>query len=876
MKFLKKASGFVIGLLCVLTFAAGQETTQQSSDGTSLSLVRVGPVDISNGEHAVLQQANADLFGRAWNYRDKEFYALLRLREGQQWYVAAAGKPEPGGVFNIGGVRFPQAGDFELLVTLREPNSLTVGNWIDESQWRDRSFAVSQRVSITVENPPVVDGDTGDKDSHIALVSIGNVSLRAGEINSVPAAGDVLIRSRGLPDSKFFLVLHVPYTDLCYVIGPAQKGSLPNTHVFHSVSFDAPGDPQQVHFDLLAFTSSKQVRPGPTSWQSFRLSEAVTSLSTQVLIEGRQPSVESLRVPFVAITRIGRHVLDRKQPERQLDLEQGDRLEIESYERTTEGAKFWGLTRVKGSTVWFAQGPMLPRGVASSVAEDGRTVVARVLPSLHFQTESETALEEAEFEVMAILSNSIFPNSWISSASISAQTIETISQPVAVRVKGPASLSHHRLSITHIGSQEVDEGEMTVGVSESVIIDRPNIFSGPLKIYVGKHVVGTSTWSFFEAIPNGKTHFVPALHFTNPHAEPGTRYQVLAIATNGPLPAREAEYQDFLPHVVMASELITVRYSNASVLSFVASIKSLFLGEAESDPPLFSPEVIAKMFWIFLLIILALLLIFALLILLLRSNPALAGEIADTLQQGYATGKKRFEAPGKISLANFLLGLALLGVMLYIIKYFYISLYTSIITAATTLPPKASNELALYLILITAFAGIFADVAYKQAHRKRAPEEEQSDANIYRYIFAGSRSIAIVLWILQGAIYSLFFKSSTGSFVMGGVGFGVGVLLSAVETIAFFLITEVTLVPAAYLILAAVLAPVYILSLIFRFVQRVFERKPPEPPETKAPPELERKRPEPPETKASSELASQPETTTAVIIEPAPAHVEAK
>ena len=253
MKSLKKASCFVIGLLCVLTLVAGQETTPQSSDRTSLSLVRVGPVDVSNGEHAVLQQASADLFGRAWNYRDKEFYALLRLREGRQWYVAAAGKPEPGGVFNIGGVRFPQAGDFELLVTLREQNSLTVGNWIDESQWRDRSFAISQRVSITVENPPVVDGDTGEKDSHIALVSIGNVSLRQGEINSVPASGDVLIRSprtarfeilSGNPHSVYRALLpHRPSEERCTSQHPRFPFRLfrcarrPTAGSFRSISF---------------------------------------------------------------------------------------------------------------------------------------------------------------------------------------------------------------------------------------------------------------------------------------------------------------------------------------------------------------------------------------------------------------------------------------------------------------------------------------------------------------------------------------------------------------------------------------------------------------------------------------------------------------
>ena len=553
-------------------------------------------------------------------------------------------------------------------------------------------------------------------------------------------------------------------------------------------------------------------------------------------------------------------MLDIKQPaERRLDVEQGDLLEVDSYERPTEGAKFWALTRIKGSTVWLAQGPMLPRGVSSSVAADGRPVLAWVLPALRFQTESETAPEEAEFEVMAALSNSIFPNSWISSASIAAQTIETISRPIAVRVKGPAGLSAYRLSITHIGSQEVSvDDEMTVGVTESVIIDRPDIFSGAFKVYVGKSLPGTSTWSFVEAIPNGKTHFVPALQFTNPHAEEGTRYQVLAIATNGPLPAREADYQDFLPHVVMASELVTVRYSSSSILSFVAPVKSWLSGEAESVT-----EAIKNMWWILLLIILVLFLIFALLLWLLRSNPALAGEIADTLQRGHAAASKRFDVPEKISLANFLLGLVLLGVMLYVIKYIYISLYTTIISTATGFANKASHELALWLILITAFVGIFADVAHKQAHKEPASLEEQPAVNVYSYIFSGSRFIAIVLWILQGAIYSLFFKNSTGSYVMAGVGFGVGVLISAVETIAFFIITEFTLVPAAWLILVGALAPVYIASLIFRFVQRVFKRKPPEPPE-------------PQETKPPAELTPQHETTTEGIIEPELEKVEVK
>ena len=116
----------------------------------------------------------------------------------------------------------------------------------------------------------------------------------------------------------------------------------------------------------------------------------------------------------------------------------------------------------------------------------------------------------------------------------------------------------------------------------------------------------------------------------------------------------------------------------------------------------------------------------------------------------------------------------------------------------------------------------------------------------------------MVLWILQGAIYSLFFNNSTGNYVMGGVGFGVGVLISAVETIAFFIITELTLAPAASLILTGVLAPVYLTSLVFRFVQRVFEPK----------------APEDKESGSSSEQSPRPDAPP--IIDAAPANIEAK
>jgi hypothetical protein len=533
-----------------------------------------------------------------------------------------------------------------------------------------------------------------------------------------------------------------------------------------------------------------------------------------------------------------------------LQVDQGDLLEVETYERTTEGAMMFALTRTKGSSLWLAQGPLLPRGLPSAAAEDGRPVVVWVLPGLQFQAEGEAELEQPEFEIMAVLSNAVFPNSWISTASISAQSIETISKPVPVRVEGYATRSKHRLSIAQVGSQEADaENELTVGTFESVVIDRPETFSEPLKIYLGKHVTGTETWSFVEAIPNGKTHFVPAVQFTNPHPREGAQYQILAIATKGPLPAREVDYHDFLPHIVMSSEILNVRYSSG----FFSRLGTFFQGWFSTDAePGMQTGGTSIMPWILLLTLLTLLLLFAAMMWSFRSNPALAGEIADTLQSGRAAAKKKFELPESINLPYLLLGLTLLAVIVYVIRNYYVSLYTSIVATTTGLAHKQSSDLALWIILVTALAGIFADIGHKQ--KKAAIDEsgKQKGASIYEFIFSGSITIAILLWFFQGLMYSNFLAGTSQSGSLSLAGFGAGLLISITETIAFFIITELTLVPFGWFLLMIILAPLSVGALSFRLVQRIWTHKTPEQKDSKPPP------PEPAETAKPADVVEPP------------------
>jgi hypothetical protein len=867
-------------LLCALPLLARQEPPPGER---AISLVKVGPADVTNVRQVVLQQPVADLFGYAWNYRDKEFYGLLKLRDGGRWYVAASSKSEPGGIFNVESVRFPQAGEFELVVALAERGSLPVGSWVDEAQWRGSALALTQRVSVMVEAPPDAEAGAGEGAPSISILSAADVSLNPREINSVPAGGDVVLQARGLPNSKLYLALRAPYTDLCYVLGPAKRGTTPDSYVIHSASFEVPGDPQQIHFDLIAFASERPVRAGPMSWQSFRLTEAVTSQTIRILVEGRQLRTDSLRVPFIAITRVGQHAFTAESPaNRRPEVEQGDAVEVSAYERITESAKLWALTRPKGSNVWLAQGPLLPRGGTSAEAQDGLPVVTWVLPGLRFERPDKKETEGNEFEVLAVLSNAIFPNSWISSGSFSAQPVETLSRPVLVNVNGPTGPSEILLAISRIGGQEagVDE-ELTVGSAETVLIERPADFSPAYKIYVGLRADGATTWSFVEAMPNGKGHFIPALSFSNPHAEDGTRYQLVAVATKGPLPTFQAEYQDFLPHVIIASDLINVRYSRAAASASGGWLPSWLSGAQEpATQTAGAQEVTTSMLWLWLLALLALLILFAVLAsLLFRSNPSLAGEIADTLQRGHAAAKKRFELPERANPAYALLGFGLLLLIWYIIRNYYLSLYTMIVAAVTGLPQKASAELALWLVVITAFSGIFADIGAKlskQSAEVRAETDDPKDddpkdaareggaksgVSVYRLVFLVSLFIAIILWVCQGLIYSAFFEqaSAKSTPTLQAVGFGAGLLISMTETITFFLITELSLLPAGWLILFVVLSPLYLLSLVFRFFQRVFEgRRRPQPPRitannTTIAPQPDGVRPRPPRVVAPAE-----------------------
>lgn len=826
-----------VAVLWALPLAAQRPEAPARSE-PSVLLLKVGTADVAGGQRVTVEEPLADLFGRAWDYEGGEFYALLRPPGDQRWYVGGFSVPEPGGVFNVTGVRFPQAGEFEVLVALLNPSSLTVGERVEESRWRAQARAASERVLVNVEIPPSQAEEGAEEGALISIMSVANVGVSSREVTPVPASGDVVIKLRGKAEEgkgrKVYLAVHIPYTDKCRILGPAGKGETPNVFTLQSVSLDAPGDPQQMQLELVAFSSERPVRVGPTSWQSFTQAEFTTSPTVMVVVEGKRPRSDSPRVPFLAITRVGRHVLGSAQEEgRGLSVGQGELLEVSEYERFPDGALPFVLTRPHGSNVWLVQGPLIPRGSRIGGDDDTakRPLITWVLPGLRFERPDKRGPSSGNYEVMAVLSTATYPNSWIASSSLSSKPIESVSQLVSVRVGEDAAPAELHLSITHVSGQETDPaGETLTGPSGSVHVDTQQELPKAYKVYVGKHPVGTPTWSFVEALENGSGHTVPDLSFTNPHAQEGTRYQLVAIVTDGTLPLVEVEYQDFLQHALATSEIVTVRYGKEPASGFLSGWFAAPAGEPAPPGPLPAQGKEESGMWGWLLFGLLVLALLTLLEWGLGTVSYISGKAADRIDRGRASSEHWFVQTEKINIAGFLLGVAILLLVLYVIQRYYITLYAAAIATVTTLPPQKSAGLAVWLILLTALLGVFIDLAFQRAWR--APQAEPGQhgepgqhTSFYRGLGYSLIGVAVLLMGFQALLYYSLFRKTAGGILppLGGIAF---FLIAAVEAVSFFFITDLMLGSGGAVVYRCGRMPFAISALGFRFMQRLFETVP--------------------------------------------------
>jgi len=584
---------------------------------------------------------------------------------------------------------------------------------------------------------------------------------------------------------------------------------------------------------------------------------------------------DTQRVPFISITMIdGKTVVPENSAEtnreraassqgsaRAIRVRQGESVEVASYDRLPESAGLWILTRSQGSSVWLAQGPMLPRGGQTPEASNERRTqpirvngqpippqtqsspspVTYVLPELRFESSRKEDDNSKDYEVMAVVSTVVYPNTWIPTTFLASKSIETISEIVRVSVDGPVATPEAKLSIAGISGRGIDlDSVVPVGATGSVAVDTAEELPRGMRVYVCEHLVSSFTWSCNPTIRNGNRFTAADVTFTNPHALAGTRYQLVAIATMGLLTVDKFNYSDLLNHAAAASETVTVEYAQSTLPVLWDEFRSLVRGE--DFPPVDttpfqqpgSPKSPTSQGWgrmamrmLPLLLLIVGFIGFVLCLYLLerkfKTISKLSGDAANALDDARKRVQDWHKPAPEVNLTKLFLGATILISVLYAIIHFYFRLYSHVVADVTHLQPQESAGLAAWLLLLTALAGMFIHLS-RNSYLEASTKGERGRQVIYLMVGALVGLIAIFLWLVQGFMYyTSLHHSSPGETLLPYAGGLMFTLIAVVETTAFFYVLELTYGSLSWLIIFACCLAIGLISLPFHLLYRLFE-----------------------------------------------------
>jgi hypothetical protein len=828
------AVGRAAASLCLVWLAAGlsgadarQQAAARTSNAPSIEVTRVGSVDVEDQRRVDLADATVDLAGQAWSFRRGDRVAILVRPLGQgPWSMAGEDEAPPGGLFQIAGIRFPETASYELIACLVPAGGLPAGGRPSTAPCGDKALAASRKLLVRVAaRPQRLAAERPD----LEVLTVGGVTVDPRGPTPVPARGEVVLRARGVaPGTRVNLLVLAPYSDRCYLHGPARQGPQRGLFTMHGVPLEVPGDPRGAHLELVAVASPELLAAGLMSFGSFARRDARTSPAVEVIVDRKWEAGDSARVPQLAVTRIGDQEVPRGTRASPLEVEPGDAVEIGQYERVPEGARVYVLIRPRGSSSWLVQGPAVPRGSPSPVDPlQGPPRVTWLWPSARFEPADtgETRPQELrrdEFEVLAVLSTSSLPQGWIDSAALSGAFVQTVSRLVRVSVLPAKATPDPQLTIARLGSREADpDAETPVGAAEEVEVETAKALPSPLRLYLARHKVGSSLWTLAEAIPRGTSHLVPALSFINPHPQEGARYQLIAIATRGVLPVEQLDYSELVHTAVASSPVVTVRYEPGGGRGAGARLRKGLQAMSSLSW--------SGMLWALLLValvaaaLLALLAFLAVLQWSLGVVSQLAESAAGRIKAALAASRLSFSTPREINPAHFLLGIVLAAIMVFALGR-YIPLYAMAVAHVTGLPARKSAAMALWVVLLTAFTGTFIELSSERAAAP-AGQPESSHAFLLRFAL-------LVLVLFQGFFYGAFLSQTADGLVsiLGGFAFA---LFAFIEATAFLFITRLTLAPAGALAVRLFHAPLVLAELSLRFVAKLFAaipRKKPQPP----------------------------------------------
>lgn len=764
-------ASLVLVMLSITTVAGVQDPASPSR--ADVMILKLGHESVTDSESVVIHESVVDLVGHAVNGADRHLVALVRRVTAPRWLPAGSARVEPGGIFRVLGMRFPGAGTYEVVVVAFSANRPIPSAFIDDDVWRGQAEATSKRLAVSVAGTSLAGDDTGAFSvmPSLRIASVGRATVRTEVKNVIPAAGDVILDSTALPDGALvYLARRVPYTDRCTLLGPARATATAGQFILSGVTVETPGDPQQMHFELSGFASKQRLRTGEASCDALRYTDALASLPVEVIIEAARRQTDDERIAHIAITRVGVHVVDAEREQtRALAVRSGVAIEVAQFERVLEGDRLYFLTRQRGSRLWLAQGPALRKGLRSTAR--GPSAPTWVWIDLRFETTPQAANDDAEFEVLAVLSTALFPNAVVDSTFPSSKAVHGISQMVRVRVEGLTSMTVAPIAIESVAAKETEDASspITVGESGTVLVNTRRGLPPGMAVYVVRHKVGGATYSLFETLVQDARRVVPDLSFINPHPEEGAEYQLFAIAVWGKLAMTELTYEDLLNLSVGTSKVVPVRYSAGRAQAVSRQLQSwrAFFGE-KGD----------VMFWLSV-IFLTLIVVgaFAASFLVSRRAPAT---------------RPRF--PGSRARSVYVaFGLGLFAVVVYAINEYYLEVYPGVIATVAELGERESEGLAVWLVIVTALLGVSIHLSFEYA-QAYAMAHRLVEAAFFDRVGRVCAAAAVMLWCFQGGLYfeMLSLKSFGLTPLLGGIAFA---LIAVAETVVFFLITKLVLPP---------------------------------------------------------------------------------
>jgi hypothetical protein len=817
----------------------------QLHDGQHQSFVKlqkVGPIDVHDGQHILLEDSVTDFVGTAGNYKDYDFYVLLRPRGDTGWLVGGSSSSQPGGIFSITGVRLPSA-ECDAFVALLPAASLRAGSWIDGSEWQSKALATSERVVLKTTRVASQRQSSGDLEAvqsfNLSIVSIGNANVTSAEKVIVPPVSDVMVNAERLEaDYKVYLRVRVPYTEKCFVYS-GSRDSNPARYVFRDVEFDSPGDPEQANYNLVALASTRPLPVGQVSCATQSMDRILASPTVQVGVNSKRRRVDTGRVPYIAITKVGRQVLDSAAQPRTITVRDGDAVEVGASERMTEGATLTLWVRRRGNSVWLVNGPLLPRGVATAASVEGRSMTW-VQPSTRFAAPGPSAENSDEFELMAVLSTAMFPNVWLDSTAVSSHSVETVSEIVTVRVPDPEPPFNARLDVFSAAGQEVDP-DRVVGIrgSGAVRIESRDDLPPYVRVYVAGHHVGETAWTVIEAMRNGKTFVVPDFPFDEGPQQ--RRWQLVAFPSAGALPTRSVGYSEFLPHFAQTSDLAEVsgiarndtRAASSDASPQANDVNAAINSAGPEDTQLAAGDQLNRqklenkgrenmsstLPFALLFIVLLVLLEW-----LLGAVSVVCSRAAETLDGTLSRTPSHFELPLKVNPGRFLLGCALGGLLVWVLQAHYLRFYTEVIAAVTGLAARASHAWAMYLIVATAITGVLLELSEYLARLRAENQGKLHGIGFFGVINTFLYFAALVIWSYQALLYFEYFQNS--GHLIAPLAAAAAFLFSAVETLGFLFATALVVDTAGWLVFWVCVAPFKILAFVLHLLAALFSRRP--------------------------------------------------